>query len=199
MFQPAPSASDSGSRKVIHPRLLIVVQHKPPGQRHRRRDRRRRSGAIHHQDSPARNSSEQPSATMISVVPRLGCSTTKTAGMPIIAKRDGQAAAAWRRPRCSCRAGSAPAPASARSSSVRRAAGRAARCEIQRCAPRPTWPDHIHRDQQQQRQRHRRDRPGSSRRGCRSPRPRPERSSPTAKWTDLRAAPRAGNCAPATE
>ena len=42
------------------------------------------AGAIQYQDSPARKSSETPSATMIRVVPRLGSNATKAAGTAIM-------------------------------------------------------------------------------------------------------------------
>ena len=98
-----------------------------------------RVGAIHHQLSPARNSSEQPSIRMISVVPRLGCSTTNTAGMPIIASPmasgRGLETSSVLLP-CRKRASASTSAIFISSDGCRSSGPRL----IQRCAPRPEWP-----------------------------------------------------------
>ena len=167
MFQPAPSASDSGLRKVITRRLLIVVQHEAPGQRHGGGDAAPDVGAIHHQESPARNSSDAPSATRISVVPRLGCISNQHRGH----RRSSQAE--WRR-RSGLETSSTLRPCRiTRQRQHQRDLHQLGGLQLERSQRDPAlgakadMARHFHRDQQAGARGHRRDRRGSSRSGCR--------------------------------
>ena len=66
------------------------MQHKAPGGGNRDGNGGQRGRDPVPAAGPARNRSEQPSITMISVVPRLGSITTSTAGMRDHAQRDAQ-------------------------------------------------------------------------------------------------------------
>ena len=194
MFQPAPSASDSG----------IEEGHAPAPSDSRAAQSARRAappppppasaGAIHHQDRPARNSSEQPSITMIRVVPRLGSITTSTAGMRDHGQRDGQLE----------RLGDflhALAVQKARKRQHQRDLHQLGRLQFQRPQHDPAlgaqadMAGHLHRDQQQQRQAIGRIGQRSSRPGHRSAPPPPGCTSPRRSARSA-ARPRDGNARP---